>query len=206
MVFQPASAHLPTRVISTGATTSAVVSQNFLRASTRSKNSLTQIDSLRAAYPIKLLSPASANTASNHHQQQQQEQQEQPKKPIPTPPRIVYMITYGGGLLADDHPDLQLVISRYAKLLILGQGNTKIYKAPKPDHPPASQTLHSTVGPGALFLFLGPPVVACEDSNVFLRHEIVLQAQRRSYGRLSADGKTVLEDEEDEEDEEEELP
>ncbi|KAG0366193.1 hypothetical protein BGZ54_005694, partial [Gamsiella multidivaricata] len=57
-------------------------------------------------------------------------------------------------------------------------GNTKIYKSPRPDYPPASQTLHSTVGPGSLFLFLGPAVVACEDSSVFLRHEILLQAQR----------------------------
>lgn len=88
------------------------------------------------------------------------------------------MITYGGGLLADDHPDLQLVLQRHARLLVLGQGNTKIYKSPTPDHPPASQTLHSSVGPGALLLFLGPAVVACEDSSVFLRHEIVLQAQR----------------------------
>lgn len=90
------------------------------------------------------------------------------------------MITYGGGLLADDHPDLKFVLTRHAKLLVLGQGNTKIYKAPNPDHPPASQTLHSTVAPGGVLLFLGPAVVACEDSSVFLRHEILLQAQRKT--------------------------
>ncbi|KAK3845043.1 MAG: hypothetical protein J3R72DRAFT_436775 [Linnemannia gamsii] len=98
------------------------------------------------------------------------------------------MITYGGGLLADDHPDLQFVLARHAKLLVLGQGNTKIYKSPRPDYPPASQTLHSTVGPGGVFLFLGPAVVACEDSSVFLRHEILLQAQRHWRGRGAGAG------------------
>ncbi|KAF9109363.1 hypothetical protein BGX27_007693 [Mortierella sp. AM989] len=191
MAFQPASAHLPSRIVATGASTTAVVSQNFLRATARSKTSLTQIDSLRASYPLKLLSPASANTkfleaeTSSASPNDDSSQTSSPSSTVtsrrlalPSPPRIVYMITYGGGLLADDHPDLQLVLRRHAKLLVLGQGNTKIYKSPRPDYPPASQTLHSTVAPGALLLFLGPAVVACEDSSVFLRHEILLQAQR----------------------------
>ncbi|CAO3568111.1 unnamed protein product [Mortierella alpina] len=201
MAFQPPSAHLQTRVVATGPSTTAVVSQNFLRASARSKSSLTLIDSLRASYPLKLLSPASVNTTLRPS----------PSSPpaaihdsstsaspttvlsLPPPPRIVYMITYGGGLLADDHPDLQLVVTRHARLLVLGQGNTKIYKSPRQDHPPASQTLHSTVGPGAVLLFLGPPVVACEDSSVFLRHEILLQAQRPSHAlqRFNGDGAAV---------------
>ncbi|KAF9200944.1 hypothetical protein BGZ49_008809 [Haplosporangium sp. Z 27] len=182
MVSQPASAHLATRVISTGATTTAVVSQNFLRASARSKNSLTQIDSLRASYPLKLMSPAPSSinfldpeppsSATSENDNSTSPSTAAPRRSIP--PRILYMITYGGGLLADDHADLQLVLQRHSKLLVLGQGNTKIYKAPRP----ASQTLHSTVAPGATLLFLGPPVVPCENSTVFLRHEIVLQAQR----------------------------
>ncbi|KAG0282553.1 hypothetical protein BGZ96_000362 [Linnemannia gamsii] len=203
MAFQPASAHLKTRVVSTGPTTVAVVSQNFLKATTRSKSSLTQIESLRASYPLKLMSPASANTAPSPSATPSSSSSPVPatgrlvpddahansetattlttpaKLLIPPPPRIVYMITYGGGLLADDHPDLQFVLARHAKLLVLGQGNTKIYKSPQIDYPPASQTLHSTVGPGGVFLFLGPAVVACEDSSVFLRHEILLQAQQR---------------------------
>ncbi|KAF9363322.1 hypothetical protein BGX34_004397 [Mortierella sp. NVP85] len=214
MVFQPASAHLPTRVVATGAFTTAVVSQNFLRATARSKTSLTQIDSLRASYPLKLLSPASANTtalpAASSPPASNQEHHDAEiasvttyshKSPLPPPPRIVYMITYGGGLLADDHPDLQLVVQRHARLLVLGQGNTKIYKSPTPDHPPASQTLHSTVGPGALFLFLGPAVVACEDSSVFLRHEIVLQAQRPRTKTIGQSRITAGQDEWDEDDE-----
>ncbi|KAF9919915.1 hypothetical protein FBU30_010372 [Linnemannia zychae] len=198
MAFQPVSAHLQTRVVSTGSTTVAVVSQNFLKATTRSKTSLTRIESLRASYPLKLLSPASANTSTpipsrpstpnatkstddGHALDANSETTvTTTKKPVPPPPRIVYVITYGGGLLADDHPDLQFVVTRHAKLLILGQGNTKIYKSPLADYPPASQTMNSTVGPGGVFLFLGPPIVACEDSSVFLRHEILLQGQRRS--------------------------
>ncbi|KAF9141551.1 hypothetical protein BGX30_004565 [Mortierella sp. GBA39] len=194
MAFQPASAHLQTRVVSTGPTTVAVVSQNFLKATARSKTSLTQIESLRASYPLKLMSPASTNTTPSRSPSAAASPTipdahantgttgtptETTAQPLPPPPRIVYMITYGGGLLADDHPDLQFVLARHAKLLVLGQGNTKIYKSPRVDYPPASQTLHSTVGPGGVFLFLGPAVVACEDSSVFLRHEIVLQAQRK---------------------------
>ncbi|KAG0205719.1 hypothetical protein BGX28_002737 [Mortierella sp. GBA30] len=215
MVFQPPSAHLKNRVVATGPSTTAVVSQNFLRASARTKYSLTQIDSLRASYPLKLLSPASVNTVlrssassptgGDTSQTANADSQSSPTSEVsnsiaalPPPPRIVYMITYGGGLLADDHPDLQLVITRYARLLVLGQGNTKIYKSPQPDHPPASQTLHSTVGPGAVLLFLGPPVVACEDSSVFLRHEILLQAQRSSsqyHGALTDSKNEGSEDE-----------
>ncbi|KAG0340899.1 hypothetical protein BG000_010795 [Podila horticola] len=192
MAFQPAAAQPQSlRVVITGAATSAVVSQNFLRASARSKTSLTQIDSLRASYPLKLLSPASANTSTTRLPvnlvgvrpqdiEARDKNNQQSSMVLPPPPRIVYMITYGGGLLADDHPDLKFVLTRHAKLLVLGQGNTKIYKAPNPDHPPASQTLHSTVAPGGVLLFLGPAVVACEDSSVFLRHEILLQAQRKT--------------------------
>jgi len=231
MVFQPASAQIQTRVIQTGAHTTAVVSQNFLRASTRSKSSLTQIDSLRASYPLKLLSPSSVNTSSaaaaataaSHGSRTQENLASIPvlqnsetdagtsssesekatmsrTTALPPPPRIVYMITYGGGLLADDHPDLDLVLTRHARLLVLGQGNTKIYKSPRPDYPPCSQTLHSTVGPGALLLFLGPAVVACEDSSVFLRHEILLQAQRRLPSSTSSSSSSPpnAEDEEDE--------
>ncbi|KAF9913847.1 hypothetical protein BX616_009463 [Lobosporangium transversale] len=231
MAFQPPSAHLPTRVVATGSTTTAVVSQNFLRAAARSKYSLTQIDSLRASYPLKLLSPASANTiflkpegatspltpsfsVSNSRDSEDKNQSSispftlNSSSPpssnsfvlVPPPPRIVYMITYGGGLLADDHPNLQFVLQRHAKLLVLGQGNTKIYKSPKPDYPPASQTLHSTVAPGACLLFLGPAVVACEDSSVFLRHEILLQAQR------PRDSTKIKQDPEKEWDEDDELP
>ncbi|KAF9087957.1 hypothetical protein BGX29_000539 [Mortierella sp. GBA35] len=225
MVFQPASAHLQTRTVSTGPTTVAVVSQNFLKATTRSKTSLTQIESLRASYPLKLMSPASANTATapttrpatttsatggqDPDAHANSDTTTALTKPaLPPPPRIVYMITYGGGLLADDHPDLQFVLGRYSKLLVLGQGNTKIYKSPRSDYPPASQTLHSTVGPGAVFLFLGPAVVACEDSSVFLRHEILLQAQRRPRqligGAAAVAGGVMVQEEK--EDLENELP
>ncbi|KAG0033157.1 hypothetical protein BGZ81_009244 [Podila clonocystis] len=191
MAFQPAAAQPQSpRVVITGSATSAVVSQNYLRASARSKTSLTQIDSLRASYPLKLLSPSSANTSTTRlpvnligvraQDIEAHDENKHQSSVLPPPPRIVYMITYGGGLLADDHPDLKFVLTRHAKLLVLGQGNTKIYKAPNPEHPPASQTLHSTVAPGGVLLFLGPAVVACEDSSVFLRHEILLQAQRKT--------------------------
>ncbi|KAG9068146.1 hypothetical protein KI688_011741 [Linnemannia hyalina] len=209
-------------VVSTGPTTVAVVSQNFLKATARSKTSLTQIESLRASYPLKLMSPASTNTTPypsaaasptvpNAHVNSETTgtaTETTAAQSLPPPPRIVYMITYGGGLLADDHPDLQFVLARHAKLLVLGQGNTKIYKSPRVDYPPASQTLHSTVGPGAVFLFLGPAVVACEDSSVFLRHEIVLQAQRRSrlHSAGTGAGAEVRDQEKGEEDLEEELP
>ncbi|GJJ78710.1 urease accessory protein [Entomortierella parvispora] len=219
MVHQPASAQIQTRVIQTGAHTTAVASQNFLRASARSKTSLTQIDSLRASYPLKLLSPSSVNTSygsrtvediasipvlQNSETESGTSESEKASTTsttvlLPPAPRIVYMITYGGGLLADDHPDLDLVLTRHARLLVLGQGNTKIYKSPRPDYPPCSQTLHSTVGPGALLLFLGPAVVACEDSSVFLRHEILLQAQRRLPSSTSSSSSSSNTEDEDDE-------
>ncbi|KAG0225976.1 hypothetical protein BGW42_003964 [Actinomortierella wolfii] len=180
---------------------------NLLRVSTRSKDSETHVDVIRATYPLKLVSTKSTRVAPPLHLHPSHSPivpaiptsndavfpeknkdscstdnatvnttRSQKRKPPPT--RIVYMIAYGGGLLKDDHPHLQIELGPLSRLLILGQGSTKVSKCPSNDYPPASQTIHSTVGPGAVFLFLGPPVVASEDSSTFLKHEIILQATR----------------------------
>ncbi|KAF9976158.1 hypothetical protein BGZ73_009072 [Actinomortierella ambigua] len=172
---------------------------NLLRVSTRSKNTETHVDTIRASYPLKLVSTKSTRHSAtakpveddttlqgNDDKDKNSTVTATSQKPIPPPARIIYMIAYGGGLLKDDHPHLQIELSPLSRLLILGQGSTKISKCPSKDYPPASQTIHATVGPGAVYLFLGPPVVASEDSSAFLKHEILLQAAPARPPRINS--------------------
>lgn len=61
---------------------------------------------LSSTYPLKLLSPRSAANAV----------------------AIVYMMSYGGGLVCGDHIKLQVRAEGGSRLLLLSQGSTKVFK------------------------------------------------------------------------------
>ncbi|RMZ13280.1 hypothetical protein D0862_02386 [Hortaea werneckii] len=65
-------------------------------------------------YPLKLVSPAP--TRSNN---------EDPKLV-----HTVYLLTYGGGLVAGDSINLNVTLETSTRLVLLTQGSTKIFKAP----------------------------------------------------------------------------
>ncbi|VDB99753.1 unnamed protein product [Peniophora sp. CBMAI 1063] len=84
---------------------------------------------------------------------------------------IVYMVSYGGGLVGGDRVRLDIDVGRGVKLLLLSQGSTKVFKtrpgtraaaflakASDPNATETRQRLIARVAPGALLLLLPDPV------------------------------------------------
>ncbi|KAG8984129.1 hypothetical protein FRB94_008196 [Tulasnella sp. JGI-2019a] len=119
---------------------------------------------LSFSYPLKLVSPKiSSGDAA-------------------TPVAIVYILSYGGGLVSGDRIDLDMDIGENSSLLVLTQGSTKVFQARGPrksdlqdqdqDSPPSSpnlfptagppyattQKLHTTIAPGGFLLLLPDPL------------------------------------------------
>ncbi|KAI0652163.1 UreD-domain-containing protein [Trametes meyenii] len=101
---------------------------------------------LSATYPLKLLSPQlpSSNVS------------------------VVYMLSYGGGLVGGDHVQMYVEVQDGARLAILSQGSTKVFKtrpghrlSARPQiHPVTTQGMEVRVSPGSA-LFLLPDPVTC---------------------------------------------
>ena len=65
-------------------------------------------------YPLKLVSPAPLRTS------------DEPYHLVHT----VYLLTYGGGLVAGDAIDLHITVESSTRLVLLTQGSTKLFKSP----------------------------------------------------------------------------
>ncbi|KAK0208138.1 UreD urease accessory protein-domain-containing protein [Desarmillaria ectypa] len=104
---------------------------------------------LSSTYPLKLLSPRIAEDGV----------------------AVVYILTYGGGLVSGDQVNLSVDIGEKAKLVLLSQGSTKVFKT-RPGHrlasvqtdpyhlPPTTQIMTFVVNQNAS-LFLLPDPVTC---------------------------------------------
>ncbi|KAI0673444.1 UreD-domain-containing protein [Trametes maxima] len=112
---------------------------------------------LSAAYPLKLLSPqlSSSNVS------------------------IVYMLSYGGGLVGGDRVELAVEVLDGARLAILSQGSTKVFKT-RPGqrlssrsqiYPVTTQGMEVHVSPGSA-LFLLPDPVTCFRSAKYHQSQI----------------------------------
>lgn len=93
-------------------------------------------------YPLKLISPSP--TAA--------------QKSV-----LVFLLTYGGGLVGGDEIDFTIEIRPHARLALATQGHTKIFKSPSPDVI-TRQTLHLTLEAGAAVCLLPDPVQPFEGS------------------------------------------
>ncbi|GAB1727736.1 hypothetical protein NU195Hw_g1297t1 [Hortaea werneckii] len=92
-------------------------------------------------YPLKLVSPAP--TRSNN---------EDPKLV-----HTVYLLTYGGGLVAGDSINLNVTLETTTWLVLLTQGSTKLFKAP--DRQTISkQTMNVDLAPESALCYLPDPV------------------------------------------------
>lgn len=120
-----------------------------------------RLRTLSYQYPLKLVSPAA------HHLPDATSQLIQ----------TVYLLTYGGGLVAGDTIDLHVKLESDTRLILLTQGSTKLFKAP-------SRTLLSKqwmtvdLPPGAALCYLPDPVQPFECSNF---------EQRQIYNLLGSD-------------------
>lgn len=103
----------------------------------RLPNGHSHLECITYQYPLKLISPP------RNHQQD---------KSV-----LVFLLSYGGGLVGGDTVNLAIEVQRDARLSIVTQGHTKIFKSATPDIV-TRQTLNVTVDDGAALCLLPDPV------------------------------------------------
>src|SRR6195952_2010676 len=99
-------------------------------------HSISALSKMTFQYPLKLISPSPAAG----------------QKSV-----LVFLLTYGGGLVGGDQVHLTIEVQQNAKLSIVTQGHTKIFKSPSPDVI-TRQQLHVTIRDGAALCLLPDPV------------------------------------------------
>lgn len=116
---------------------------------------------------------------------------------------VVYMLSYGGGVISGDTFNIDITVKENAILLLMTQGNTKIFKdrvhqrlwlasldpnKPQPsfqfskqqsatDIAPSVQIIHSIVAPNATLLAIPDPVTCFRDSSFQSKQLFELQAE-----------------------------
>ncbi|KAM5342618.1 hypothetical protein ACJ41O_013584 [Fusarium nematophilum] len=100
------------------------------------------LETMSYQYPLKLISPTPSASQ---------------------PSTLVFLLSYGGGLVAGDSVNLSIHVRRQAKLSIATQGHTKIFKSPAPDVI-TRQNLSVAIDDGAALCLLPDPVQPFEDS------------------------------------------
>ena len=103
-----------------------------------------RLRALNYQYPLKLITPA-------------------PSRVDDTLVHTVYLLTYGGGLVAGDQIDLNVTVESGTKLVLLTQGSTKLFKAPGRDTL-SRQRMTVDLAPGAALCYLPDPVQPFERS------------------------------------------
>ncbi len=101
----------------------------------------TQSPVLSYQYPLKLIAPSTVFVPAN------------PEVPIHT----VFLLTYGGGIVAADCIGLSITLPPSSRLLLLTQGSTKVFKTPCANIV-SRQDLCVQIGPGAALCYLPDPV------------------------------------------------
>ncbi|CAK4030029.1 related to urease accessory [Lecanosticta acicola] len=99
-------------------------------------------------YPLKLVSPAPVRTDSE----------------LAHLIHTVYLLTYGGGLVAGDTIDLHVTLEKSTRLILLTQGSTKLFKSPGRDVI-STQSMNVAVEPESALCYLPDPVQPFERSN-----------------------------------------
>ncbi|QIW94955.1 hypothetical protein AMS68_000473 [Peltaster fructicola] len=97
-----------------------------------------RLRTVRYQYPLKLVSPApiTVDTQLVH---------------------TVYLLTYGGGLVAGDAIDLDVHVEADTRLTLLTQGSTKLFKSPNRELG-SRQCMTTALDPGAALCYLPDPV------------------------------------------------
>jgi len=80
-----------------------------------------------------------------------------PSRPAETKSALVFLLSYGGGLVGGDVVDLAIEVQPGARLSIVTQGHTKIFNSPTPDIV-TRQGLRVQVAAGAALCLLPDPV------------------------------------------------
>jgi urease accessory protein len=99
-------------------------------------HNISALTTIAFQYPLKLISPSPSAE----------------QKSV-----LVFLLTYGGGLVGGDQVHLSIDVKANAKLSIVTQGHTKIFKSPSLDIV-TRQKLHVTIASGAAVCLLPDPV------------------------------------------------
>ncbi|KAK3359941.1 UreD urease accessory protein-domain-containing protein [Lasiosphaeria hispida] len=105
-------------------------------------NGVSGLSAITYQYPLKLIAPS---------------------RPSETKSVLVFLLSYGGGLVAGDTVDLKIDVEAGAKLSVVTQGHTKIFKSATPDIV-TRQTMRVHVAGGAALCLLPDPVQPFEGS------------------------------------------
>ena len=76
--------------------------------------------------------------------------------PAEKPVTVLFLLTYGGGLLGDDKINVKMTLNDYTRLAILTQGSTKIFKSPNATAV-SQQVLRVKIGKGASLCYIPDP-------------------------------------------------
>lgn len=106
-------------------------------------NGHSHITNIEYQYPLKLITPP------RNYQQDRS--------------ALVFLLSYGGGLVAGDTVNLSIDVQAGSRLSVVTQGHTKIFKSPHPDTV-TRQNLDVSIGDGAALCLLPDPVQPFADS------------------------------------------
>ncbi|KAI1487571.1 UreD urease accessory protein-domain-containing protein [Biscogniauxia mediterranea] len=105
-------------------------------------NKTSTLESITYQYPLKLISPSSSADQGSV---------------------LVFLLSYGGGLVGGDRVNLSVEVQSDARLSIVTQGHTKVFQSTTPDIV-TSQRLQVTIRRGAALCLLPDPVQPFERS------------------------------------------
>lgn len=125
-------------------------------------------------YPLKLITPDPHKILV---QPTEDNNNDQPSKEVAV--TTIFLLTYGGGLLAQDSIKLNLTLEPYTRVALLTQGSTKIFKSSRdtanhvrsatPENP-TSQILDVTLTPHSSLCYLPDPNQPFADS-IFVQRQ-----------------------------------
>lgn len=122
------------------------------------------LEALSYQYPLKLIAPSARTALVRSGPADAADASATPANKS----ALVFLLSYGGGLVAGDQVNLAVDVRPHARLSIVTQGTTKVFKAPsvQADQPPVvtRQRLHIRLAPGAALCLLPDPVQPFADS------------------------------------------
>lgn len=130
-----------------------------------------KLRTLSYQYPLKLVSPSPLRLEKD------------PNLLVHT----VYLLTYGGGLVAGDSIDLRITLEGDTRLVLLTQGSTKLFKTTSRDVT-SKQRMTVSLAPESAMCYLPDPVQPFEKSS-FEQQQIyeVLQSHSKSSSVCALD-------------------
>ncbi|KAL2037515.1 hypothetical protein N7G274_009796 [Stereocaulon virgatum] len=149
---------------------------------------LPTFSALTYTYPLKLL-PSTPHILTSHVQTPNESDAlfnalnttlSSPTRPSAVP--LLFLLTYGGGLVSGDQISLTITLDRSTRLTTTTQGSTKIFKPPSPDGAPITrQDLTVHIAPHAA-LWLAPDPVQPFAESLYAQTQIFEVEREGSVG------------------------